>query len=105
MASWKHNLAALDEETKNTAAKNYTKTIGWWNAFWKRSHIIINPGLNKSDTGWQVGRNYQLFRYMLGCNRTGKNPTLFNGGFFTFDNPLGDYKAFEAGGPNPDERA
>ncbi|MBK8027937.1 MAG: hypothetical protein IPK17_00165 [Chloroflexi bacterium] len=33
---------------------------------------------------WQIGRNYQLFRYLLGCNY-GEYPTKFNGGLFTFD--------------------
>ena len=30
-------------------------------------------------------RNYELFRYMLGCNAYGQWPTKFNGGLFTFD--------------------
>ncbi len=80
-------------------------TVAWWRAFWARSHIAINPGAGPGDTGWQVGRNYQLFRYLLACNRTGRAPTLFNGGIFTFDNPLANSRAFGAAGPNPDERA
>lgn len=32
-----------------------------------------------------MGRNYQLFRYMLGCNAYGNYPTKFNGGLFTVD--------------------
>jgi hypothetical protein len=81
------------------------KTIKFWRAFWNRSWIDINPGASFSDTAWQVSRNYQLFRYMLAANRLGKAPTLFNGGIFTFDNPLPDATAFDAAGPNPDERA
>ena len=46
-----------------------------------------------------------MFCYLLACNRTGRAPTLFNGGFFTFDNPLPNVTAFGAGGPSPDERA
>lgn len=30
-------------------------------------------------------RNYELMRYMLGCNARGEWPTKFNGGLFTFD--------------------
>jgi hypothetical protein len=30
-------------------------------------------------------RNYELMRYMLGCNARGQWPTKFNGGLFTFD--------------------
>jgi hypothetical protein len=37
-----------------------------------------------------MGRNYQLFRYMLGCNANGQYPTKFNGGLFTFDPSLTD---------------
>jgi len=57
-----------------------------WDEFWSRSYIIINPGAGPSDKPWLVGRNYQLFRYMLACNRGGKLPLLFNGGIFTTDN-------------------
>jgi hypothetical protein len=42
-----------------------------------------NPDPN--DKVWQIGRNYQLFRYMLACNAYGKWPTKFNGSFFTYD--------------------
>jgi hypothetical protein len=81
------------------------KTIAWWREFWNRSYIVINPTAKPDDTGWQVGRNYQLFRYMLAANRTGRAPTLFNGGIFTFDNPLPDANALDESSPNPDERA
>lgn len=30
-------------------------------------------------------RNYELMRYLLGCNAYGEWPTKFNGGLFTFD--------------------
>lgn len=56
----------------------------WWKEFQDRSFIRIDPG--KKDTeSWKVGRNYQLFRYMLGCNLHGQAPTKFNGGLFSFD--------------------
>lgn len=51
-----------------------------WNEFWNRSHIYVNPGEEPSDSAWVVGRNYQLFRYMLATNQGGKLPLLFNGG-------------------------
>jgi hypothetical protein len=52
---------------------------------------VIDPN-NISDGGvdWQVGRNYQLFRYMLACNAYGSYPTKFNGGLFTYDPALVD---------------
>ena len=67
---------------KKTAYKQSRK---WWNDFWNRSYVVINKGQDKTDSAWQVGRNYQLFRYQLGCNAYGKLPTKFNGGLFTFD--------------------
>ncbi len=52
----------------------------WWNEFWQRSYVISNdPDCRDITT------NYNLFRYMLGCNAYGKWPTKFNGGLFTFD--------------------
>lgn len=47
---------------------------------------MIEPGAaNAASSAWQAGRNYQLFRYMLGCNAFGQWPTKFNGGLFTVD--------------------
>lgn len=62
----------------------WEKTKAWWHQYWERSFVHINtPG--KDSTAWQAGRNYQLFRYMLGCNAYGDYPTKFNGGLFTYD--------------------
>jgi len=105
LADWQAALDRLERATRGAARRDRARTAAWWRAFWDRSHIVINPGAPPADPGWQVGRNYQLFRALLACNRTGRAPTLFNGGFFTFDNPLPDAKAFGAAGPNPDERA
>ncbi|RZL98833.1 MAG: hypothetical protein EOO88_60205, partial [Pedobacter sp.] len=59
------------------------KSQNWWKSYWERSYIRING--KQDNEAWQVGRNYQLFRYMLGCNAFGKYPTKFNGGLFTYD--------------------
>ena len=56
----------------------------WWSDFWSRSYIVLDEQ-KKDSVAWQVGRNYQLFRYMLGCNAYGTYPTKFNGGLFTYD--------------------
>jgi hypothetical protein len=64
------------------------KATKWWAAFWKRSFIYI--GGDQRSPAWQAGRNYQLFRYMLGCNARGDYPTKFNGGLFTVDPSLTD---------------
>jgi len=68
--------------SSNAAAKSSR----WWNDYWNRSYIFIDAKPNSPE--WQIARNYQLFRYMLGCNAYGKLPTKFNGGLFTYD-PLG----------------
>jgi hypothetical protein len=57
-----------------------------WDEFWSRSHVMINPDAGEQDPGFLIGRNYQLFRYMLACNRDAEMPLLFNGGIFTTDN-------------------
>ena len=63
------------------------RSAQWWHNFWQRSHII-----NKTSADTEEGkrlatmvRNYELFRYMLGCNAYGLYPSKFNGGLFTFD--------------------
>ena len=62
------------------------KTKEWWRSFWKRSYIYIKPDTGTpQDEDWQVGRNIQLFRYMLAANAYGEFPTKFNGGLFTVD--------------------
>jgi hypothetical protein len=100
LENWRAELDKLQR-----APSDQAKSIAWWREFFVRSFIVINPAATADDHGWQVGRNYQLFRYMLAGNRTGKFPTLFNGGIHTFDNPLPNATAFSAAGPNPDERA
>ena len=76
------------EKASKTALYN---TQQWWQQFWNRSFIFIDPNTaDTANTAWQSGRNYQLFRYMLGCNAFGKYPTKFNGGLFTFDPVLTD---------------
>ncbi len=84
--AWKDGLFNIEKEAATHQKTSRTKTLQWWQEFWNRSCIIINPDLPlPSSPEWQVGRNYQLFRYQLGCNAYGKYPTKFNGGLFTFD--------------------
>jgi hypothetical protein len=65
--------------------KQKQDTKNWWNQYWNRSYVFINSNKGNEDENWQLSRNYQLFRYMLGCNALGKSPTKFNGGLFTVD--------------------
>jgi hypothetical protein len=83
---WKDGLSKVISEAKANSKTARKRTLDWWHQYWNRSHIIIDPdkSLNNSEQ-WQTGRNYQLFRYMLGCNAYGSSPSKFNGGLFTYD--------------------
>jgi hypothetical protein len=85
LESWKSALISL---TATASEEPQTDSLNWWHSFWDRSYIIINPDSPTSDPGFQVGKNYQYFRYMMGCNAFGEWPTRFNGGLFTFDPSL-----------------
>ncbi|MEC3908475.1 DUF5703 domain-containing protein [Tamlana sp. 2201CG12-4] len=84
--SWQDGLEELSK-SKISKFERWQKNLDWWQQFWDRSHIVINENAKdkENNKGWQIGRNYQLFRYMLGCNAYGKYPTKFNGGLFTYD--------------------
>lgn len=71
---------------KGKARKSWNEQQDKWEEFWDRSHVIVNTDAGEDDPGFMIGRNYQLFRYMLACNRDGEFPLLFNGGIFTVDN-------------------
>lgn len=67
------------------------RTLAWWRDYWQRSFIHIQPDKAVANAPeWQAGRNYQLMRYLLGCNAFGQWPTKFNGGLFTYDPVLTD---------------
>lgn len=95
-ASKVHQISVLlngqDNKTVNAleqydARQSFAATKNWWNQYWNRSFIYISsPDSNVN----QLSKNYQLFRYMLGCNAYGSSPTKFNGGLFTFDPQLTD---------------
>jgi hypothetical protein len=85
LESWDASLQKLITLTHEDDAKAWSDTRSWWADFWNRSRLVINPGRGESDAAWRLGRNYQLFRYMLASNVHGREPTLFNGGLFTFD--------------------
>jgi hypothetical protein len=87
LQDWKNQLATTIQET-NADKKALSNTHNWWKEFWGRSFVFINSNKSDTSTAWQVGRNYQLFRYMLGCNVFGAYPTKFNGGLFTYDPAL-----------------
>lgn len=91
------------------------RSAEWWHEYWQRSNIelrvkseelrikseelrVKNGASETVDNGvadsalcimnyalLKAVRNYELFRYMLGCNAYGEWPSKFNGGLFTFD--------------------
>ena len=88
---WIKGLEEVSAGATKQASTAWQQTRNWWKQYWQRSFIYLQP--NRPDTSsaiWQTGRNYQLFRYMLGCNAFGNYPTKFNGGLFTFDPSLTD---------------
>jgi hypothetical protein len=98
LETWKTLSATLRREAAANRKTARRATLDWWRNFWQRSYIIIEGA--PDDEKWQVARNYNLFRYQLGCNAYGKYPTKFNGGLFTFDPVLVN----EANHGTPDHR-
>ncbi|WP_200975684.1 DUF5703 domain-containing protein [Echinicola sp. 20G] len=85
-ATWQKGLDSLIYVQNKNTKQVKASSVAWWREFWDRSFIITDPNKEATnDTIWQIGRNYQLFRYMLGCNAFGSYPTKFNGGLFTVD--------------------
>ncbi|NLO71330.1 MAG: hypothetical protein GX102_10430 [Porphyromonadaceae bacterium] len=82
LETWKNNLNSIAKVPFSKKTKEETRR--WWKNFWQRSFIVIDKNKAGAES-WEIGRNYQLFRYMLGCNAYGSYPTKFNGGLFTFD--------------------
>ena len=72
--------------TALSAKKSKAQSTKWWHRFWQRSFITVE------GEGAAMARNYELFRYMLGCNAYGEYPTKFNGSLFTFDPIYADPK-------------
>ncbi|CZS91440.1 uncharacterized protein RAG0_02066 [Rhynchosporium agropyri] len=75
----------LGSLAQSTANSSHAATMNWWHEFWDRSYIIVNEEAGQSDASFQVGKNYQIFRYMQGCNAFSDWPLRFNGGLWTFD--------------------
>lgn len=81
---WESSLDSLIKTNTTNTESAFERTEEWWQRFWQRSFVFINQK-DTASVAWQVGRNYQLFRYMLACNAKGIWPTKFNGGLLTVD--------------------
>ncbi len=73
---------------RGNSDKTTKRSQQWWHEFWQRSWIKTTAPEAK-----EMVRNYELFRFMLGCNAFGDWPSKFNGGLFTFDPVYEDEKA------------
>jgi len=82
LQQWQDTLQQIMRMAAKDFNSAHRKTMQWWQQFWNRSYIHIP---SKDTAAVTAARNYQLFRYMLGCNAYSKWPTKFNGGLFTFD--------------------
>ncbi len=82
--TWKESLDSLKKSAAVLSKTAFARSQQWWQQFWQRSFIQIDTA-NTGSKSWEVGRNYQLFRYMLALNAFGKWPTKFNGGLLTVD--------------------
>lgn len=74
------NNAITPSSVARLAAASAKRSSQWWHSYWQRSYIK-----STNSEAAHIARNYELFRYMLGCNAYGMWPTKFNGGLFTFD--------------------
>ena len=83
--TWDAALQMLIDLPPAEDANAWEESQKWWAEFWNRSRLAINSGRGEDDAGWRIGRNFQLFRYMLASNVNGRESTQFNGGLFTFD--------------------
>ncbi len=85
-------LAELESAAKKAGldpAAARAATRHWWYDFWQKSHINLNPEIGDDrDMYWRIGRNYQYYRYLQGCNYFSFWPAKFNGGNFTYDPAL-----------------
>lgn len=86
LSAWQTALKADAKQATASTATARATALAWWEKFWDRSHIFITPrpGVEPAnDSAWQAARNYQLIRYLLAANPSGRAMTLFNGGNFT----------------------
>lgn len=87
LESWRSALAASAKQVSASTRESRAAALEWWKSFWNRSyiHIAANPKKNRAeDLPWLTARNYQLVRYTMAANTSGRAMTLFNGGVFSY---------------------
>lgn len=86
-SAWKSDVEDCLLRAKKEVQKSDVEAQQFWKAYFEKSYVYIEQ--EKNTAAWRIGRNYNLFRYMLGLNAGGTWPTKFNGGLLTFDPSLG----------------
>jgi hypothetical protein len=95
LSYWRENLKqVINQYHSEDYTEKKEKTHLWWQNFWKRSLITIDPHeadelINKEVR--QVSDNYRWFRFIQGFNHKGDFPLKFNGGLLTYDSCLVNY--------------
>lgn len=79
---WKHSIEKQLHTSVANRHQQKRRCEKWWEAYFEKNYIHISEAHPEL---WNIGRNYQLFRYMMGCGYTSFWPVKFNGGLFTFD--------------------
>lgn len=67
----------------------------WWQSFWERSWIQLQPSQASAAAAEVLNRGYVLQRFLNACAGRGAFPIKFNGSLFTVDVPGkfdGDYR-------------
>jgi hypothetical protein len=102
---WKQGLKKAMQVVTNNRDHARKKTRDWWAGFWNRSWICIHPeNPDPSNQAWRAARNYNLYRYQIGCNAFGEYPTKFNGGNLTIDARLSSGQGYKGPDYGPDWR-
>ena len=92
---WEAELDATEKSIRRAADCEASRQ--WWREFWQRSYIdgtvqsskFFDQGQSDfvddkdQSSKLEIIRNYNLFRYMLGCNAHSQWPTKFNGGLWS----------------------
>lgn len=79
---WKSSTAKQLNISVSHRSQQKIRCENWWKAYFEKSYIHISE---EYPEYWKIGRNYQLFRYMMGCGYFSYWPIKFNGGLFSFD--------------------
>ena len=103
--AWLARLAQLEAAARKTDVEaSRRNTAAWWDGFWNRSWIWVEPSGNPEAAAKGAAnpqakaldtlmRGYVLQRYMTACAGRGGSPIKFNGSIFTVEMKPGENRA------------